>query len=169
MPQTADSPPSTSPEAIRRHYDVGNDFYRLWLDRTCSYSCALWRRAIATTCSRQLSCASWIITLLRRAFSPANGPGRGLRLGRTVAAPGGDAQRRARDRTDLEPVQADWLAAFDDPRIEGRLENWTDHVPVEPYDAILSIGALEHFARPDWTEAAKVEAYRAFSAGVMNG
>jgi cyclopropane-fatty-acyl-phospholipid synthase len=26
--------------AVRHHYDVGNDFYALWLDRRCMYSCA---------------------------------------------------------------------------------------------------------------------------------
>jgi cyclopropane-fatty-acyl-phospholipid synthase len=30
-------------EAIRRHYDVSNDFYRLWLDRRMVYSCAYFR------------------------------------------------------------------------------------------------------------------------------
>lgn len=25
---------------VRSHYDIGNDFYRLWLDKTMSYSCA---------------------------------------------------------------------------------------------------------------------------------
>ncbi|MEN8131817.1 MAG: class I SAM-dependent methyltransferase [Pseudomonadota bacterium] len=29
---------------IRRHYDVGNAFYRLWLDRTMTYSAALWEK-----------------------------------------------------------------------------------------------------------------------------
>src|SRR4051794_23107074 len=32
-----------SSSAIRAHYDVGNDFYRLWLDETMSYSAAMWR------------------------------------------------------------------------------------------------------------------------------
>ena len=27
---------------IQRHYDVGNEFYRLWLDEDMNYSCALW-------------------------------------------------------------------------------------------------------------------------------
>jgi cyclopropane-fatty-acyl-phospholipid synthase len=27
-------------QAVRHHYDVGNDFYALWLDRRCIYSCA---------------------------------------------------------------------------------------------------------------------------------
>jgi cyclopropane-fatty-acyl-phospholipid synthase len=28
---------------IRRHYDLGNDFYRLWLDQSMTYSCAYFR------------------------------------------------------------------------------------------------------------------------------
>ena len=28
---------------VRRHYDLGNDFYRLWLDPTMSYSCAMFQ------------------------------------------------------------------------------------------------------------------------------
>lgn len=29
-----------SKEDIQRHYDVGNDFYKIWLDKTMTYSCA---------------------------------------------------------------------------------------------------------------------------------
>ena len=32
-----------SPKAIAHHYDVSNDFYRLWLDRNMVYSCAYFR------------------------------------------------------------------------------------------------------------------------------
>src|SRR5712671_4640805 len=31
-----------SQDAIAHHYDVGNDFYAMWLDPTMTYSCALW-------------------------------------------------------------------------------------------------------------------------------
>jgi cyclopropane-fatty-acyl-phospholipid synthase len=31
---------AASEENIHRHYDIGNDFYRLWLDREMIYSCA---------------------------------------------------------------------------------------------------------------------------------
>jgi len=34
-----------SRKAISHHYDVGNDFYRLWLDRNMVYSCAYFRDA----------------------------------------------------------------------------------------------------------------------------
>ena len=29
-------------QAIEHHYDVGRDFFRLWLDERMVYSCALW-------------------------------------------------------------------------------------------------------------------------------
>src|SRR5829696_3873616 len=32
---------SEAAAAIRHHYDVGNDFYRLWLDPSLTYSCAM--------------------------------------------------------------------------------------------------------------------------------
>jgi cyclopropane-fatty-acyl-phospholipid synthase len=51
-----------------------------------------------------------------------------------------------------------------DPRVDVRLESWMDHLPTQPYDAVISIGAFEHFARSDWSDAEKVAAYRAFFA-----
>lgn len=35
--------PQQSRQDIAHHYDLGNDFYRLWLDETMSYSCAYFR------------------------------------------------------------------------------------------------------------------------------
>ncbi len=41
--QALESRPSgTSAEAISCHYDVGTEFYRLWLDRNLTYSAARW-------------------------------------------------------------------------------------------------------------------------------
>jgi cyclopropane-fatty-acyl-phospholipid synthase len=37
--------PTRDQAAIRYHYDVGNDFYALWLDRRMVYSCAVFQRA----------------------------------------------------------------------------------------------------------------------------
>src|SRR5262245_31552770 len=42
MATQPETPRGASPDAIRHHYDVGNDFYRLWLDDSLTYSCALW-------------------------------------------------------------------------------------------------------------------------------
>jgi cyclopropane-fatty-acyl-phospholipid synthase len=37
--------PGASAAAIQYHYDIGNDFYHLWLDPTKTYTCALWDSA----------------------------------------------------------------------------------------------------------------------------
>lgn len=34
---------STQREEVCSHYDLGNDFYKLWLDPTLSYSCAYFK------------------------------------------------------------------------------------------------------------------------------
>lgn len=39
---TVTSGPGASAEAIQAHYDISNEFFRLWLDPTLSYSAALW-------------------------------------------------------------------------------------------------------------------------------
>ncbi|MFN2483581.1 MAG: class I SAM-dependent methyltransferase [Candidatus Limnocylindria bacterium] len=42
-------------DAIRFHYDVGNDFYALWLDRRMVYSCGYFRDVHATLDEAQLA------------------------------------------------------------------------------------------------------------------
>src|SRR5690606_9553952 len=39
---------------VRHHYDVGNDFYSLWLDETMSYSCAYFKSLEDTLYQAQL-------------------------------------------------------------------------------------------------------------------
>jgi len=41
--------------AVRFHYDVGNEFYRLWLDKRMVYSCAYFRTADASLDDAQLA------------------------------------------------------------------------------------------------------------------
>ena len=62
----------------------------------------------------------------------------------------------------LSGSQAEYLRARRLPRTEVRVENWLDHEPAEPYDAIISIGAFEHFARTGLTRDERVAAYREF-------
>src|SRR2546423_6259869 len=38
----AEAAPGASAEAVREHYDVSNDFYRLWLGPTMMYTSGLW-------------------------------------------------------------------------------------------------------------------------------
>ncbi|MFW5686852.1 MAG: class I SAM-dependent methyltransferase, partial [Halanaerobium sp.] len=40
--QTAESP-AEEEEGVRKHYDLGNDFFKLWQDETMTYSCAYFK------------------------------------------------------------------------------------------------------------------------------
>ncbi len=163
MQTTTDVPRGSSPEAIRQHYDVSNDFYRLWLDDTMAYSCALWADGDRDDLLEQAQLRKIDYHIHQARVRPGArildvGCGWGTLLRRAVEVHGA---AQAVGLT-LSPNQAAWSAARPDPRVEVRLESWADHQPVAPYDAIVSVGAFEHFARPEWETAEKVAAYRAF-------
>ncbi|GLB47248.1 cyclopropane-fatty-acyl-phospholipid synthase [Philodulcilactobacillus myokoensis] len=42
LPKAGKHTAKADKEDIQKHYDIGNDFYRLWLDKTMTYSCAYW-------------------------------------------------------------------------------------------------------------------------------
>ncbi|TGE38954.1 class I SAM-dependent methyltransferase [Desulfosporosinus fructosivorans] len=44
-----------SKENIQYHYDIGNDFYRLWLDETMTYSCAYFKSPEDTLTQAQIN------------------------------------------------------------------------------------------------------------------
>jgi len=152
--------PGASAEAIQFHYDAGNEFYRLWLDETLTYSCALWggeetleraqlakldyhiEKAHARGCERVLDI----------------GCGWGSALNRLVSSAG---VRSATGLT-LATQQAAHIRRQSWPGVEVRIESWSDHAPAAPYDAIISIGAFEHFARLGVPLEEKVKGYRSF-------
>ena len=113
-----------SPEAIQAHYDVGDSFYRLWLDPTLSYSCALWgpdepddqleaaqRRKIAYhTAQARAQGASRVLDV---------GCGWGAVLRHLVEEAGVD---HATGLT-LSRRQANWASTGKHPRLDVRLEH----------------------------------------------
>lgn len=148
---------------IQRHYDVGNEFYRLWLDEGMSYSCALWEDGQRDD---DLGQAQRRKLAYHVASANAHGKGAVLDIGcgwgallRELTRVHG--VRRAVGLT-LSEAQAQWVRELDMAGVEVRLEGWQDHAPAAPYDAIISIGAFEHFARPGMTSPEKIDAYRTF-------
>jgi cyclopropane-fatty-acyl-phospholipid synthase len=145
--------------AIRDHYDLGNDFYALWLDPQLSYSAAMWSAGddLATAQGRKLD------------YHIANAKAQGKSRVLDIGCGWGAMLRRLVERGGVEHAtgltlsvaQADHVSALGLP-VDVHIQSWTEHEPRQPYDAIISVGAFEHFARIEFSELQKVEAYREF-------
>lgn len=149
-----------SQAAIQHHYDLGNAFYRLWLDENMLYSCALWEPGDDLDAAQRRK----MDYLIREAR--AGGQARVLDIG---CGWGGVLRRLVQTHgvqsahgLTLSAAQAEHIAANAVPGVSARVCDWKDFQPDEPYDAIISIGAFEHFARLEDSEAEKVSAYRRF-------
>jgi cyclopropane-fatty-acyl-phospholipid synthase len=149
--------------AIRYHYDVGNEFYQLWLDRSLTYSCALPNGPGDTLEAAQQ----------RKLRYHADAVGAGGRLSHGVLDIGcgwgsllrqlseGGRVRRAVGLT-LSTQQADFVRSRRYPGVEVRTDSWVSYRPDQSFDGIVTVGAFEHFARPDDDRATKVRLYREF-------
>jgi cyclopropane-fatty-acyl-phospholipid synthase len=62
----------------------------------------------------------------------------------------------------LSSAQVEWIESRKVPRVEVRRESWEDHEATVPYDSIISIGAFEHFVRPEHTSDERISVYREF-------
>ena len=63
----------------------------------------------------------------------------------------------------LSSAQASWIKTHRDEKIVVLQEGWEDYEPVEAFDAIISIGAFEHFVKPDYDREERTGIYRSFS------
>ncbi|WP_037360928.1 SAM-dependent methyltransferase [Amycolatopsis orientalis] len=147
--------------AISHHYDVGNEFFALWLDESLTYSCALRKTEDDSLEEAQEHKLAYHLDAIGAAGAASVldiGCGWGSilqRLTETHHVP------RAVGLT-LSRRQAEFVAAQEYPGAEVLLESWTDYEPGSRFDGIVSIGAFEHFARPDDPPAEKIRVYRHF-------
>jgi cyclopropane-fatty-acyl-phospholipid synthase len=143
--------------AIEAHYDVGRDFYRLWLGADLVYSCALWPgEPDGDLEAAQAAKLAW-----HAASAGAHGAARVLDVG----CGWGAMMRHLRDECGAGEVTGLTLSADQADGTEGldiRLQDWRDHAPEDTYDAIISIGAFEHFARQDLTTSQRRAVYARF-------
>lgn len=143
--------------------DAGEAFYALWLDPMLTYSCALWAEREP---DESLEAAQMRKLDFHVAQARAAGKARVLDIG----CGWGSLLRRLVEVHDvgtavgltLSARQVAWARRLHDPRIDVREENWFDHAPDAPYDAIVTIAAFEQFARPDLPDDQKLAAYRCF-------
>jgi cyclopropane-fatty-acyl-phospholipid synthase len=138
--------PERDAQAVRYHYDVGNEFFALFLDESMTYSCALFSRGAQTLEEAQRA----KLDLVARKLELSAGQ-RVLDVG---CGWGSFAIHAAREYgvtvtgITLSPSQAELArrlvaqAGVAD-RVEIRIADYRE-LTDEPYDAIASIGMAEH-------------------------
>ena len=152
---------SAATRAIRHHYDVGNDFYGLWLDSSLSYSCAIPTAATDTLDVAQQRKLRFHLDAVRADTARSIldvGCGWGAILEQASVEYG---VTRAVGLT-LSEAQTQHIRELALRGVEVRTTNWMDFAPDDRFDGIISIGAFEHFARPDDTPTEKIGIYREF-------
>ena len=161
-PDAVIAPVSASAAAVRSHYDVSNSFYALWLGPSMMYSSGMWDGAGADLERAQQR----KIDFFADRVLPGTGTGRVLDVG---CGWGGTMRRLAGEHgvtsvtgLTLSRAQLAYLAEHPVAGGEARLQDWNDHDPAEPYDAIFSFGAFEHFARDGTTGPQRIAGYRRF-------
>ncbi|MEZ0349364.1 cyclopropane mycolic acid synthase PcaA [Mycobacterium sp. pR1184] len=137
---------------VQAHYDLSDDFFRLFLDPSQTYSCAYFERDDMTLEEAQLAKIDLSLSKL------------GLEPGMTLLDIGcgwGATLRRAIEKYDVNVVgltlsenQAEHVQKSFDQLDTTRtrrvlLEGWEKFD--EPVDRIVSIGAFEHFGRARWS------------------
>jgi cyclopropane-fatty-acyl-phospholipid synthase len=150
---------------VQSHYDLSDDFYRLFLDPTQTYSCAYFERDDMTLEEAQLAKIDLSLGKL------------GLQPGMTLLDVGcgwGATLRRAIERYDVNGIGLTLsknqamhaqksFDEMDSPRSKRvLLQGWEQFH--EPVDRIVSIGAFEHFGFNRYDDFFKM-AYQALPAG----
>ncbi len=144
-PRPGSNDPASSRENIHRHYDLGNDFYALWLDREMIYTCAYYSSPEASLEEAQIAKMEHVCRKLQlrpgqRVVEAGSGWGAlalymARHYGVTVKSYNlsGEQVAFARKRLKEEGLQDRVEFVHADYReIEGR------------YDVFVSVGMLEH-------------------------
>ncbi|MFF8730648.1 class I SAM-dependent methyltransferase [Streptomyces sp. NPDC015171] len=154
---------------IQAHYDIGKEFYALWLDPGLTYSCALWDGITGPPGNTDLL-AKAQHAKLRYHLEQAGVTAGGRLL--DIGCGWGSLLRTATEEVGVRQafgltLSADQYAHVRSLGLSGadvEVQDWRDHEPAEPYDGIVSIGAFEHFTHQDMSRDERIGAYRAFFA-----
>jgi len=137
-------------EAIAYHYDVSNDFYRLFLDERMVYSCAYFRDREDTLDAAQVAKLDLLCRKLRLKA--------GQRLLDVGCGWGGlvmhAAQHYGVDATGITLSEQQFALANEriataglSDRARVRLQDYREVDAAQPYDALVSVGMFEHVGR----------------------
>ncbi|BBX34776.1 cyclopropane-fatty-acyl-phospholipid synthase [Mycolicibacterium mageritense DSM 44476 = CIP 104973] len=136
---------STADE-VRSHYDLSNEFFRLWQDPTQTYSCAYFERDDMTL--EQAQMAKVDLALGKLGLQPGMtlldiGCGWGSTIMRAVEKYDVNVIGLTLSHNQLAHIQQRFVESDSKRSKEVRLQPWEDFT--DPVDRIVSIGAFEHF------------------------
>lgn len=149
--------------AVRHHYDIGNEFFALFLDRSMTYSCAVFSRGATTLEEAQetkleLACQKLGLEPGQRVLDVGCGWGsfaihaatrHGAQvLGITLSEPQAALARRKVEEAGVSD------------RVEIRVADYRE-LGDEPFDAVASIGMVEHVG------ASNIDLYAARLAAML--
>ncbi|HZQ31390.1 MAG TPA: cyclopropane mycolic acid synthase family methyltransferase [Mycobacterium sp.] len=134
-------------DEVRSHYDISNEFFRLWQDPTQTYSCAYFERDDMTLEEAQM--AKVDLALGKLGLQPGMtlldiGCGWGSTIMRAVEKYDVNVIGLTLSKNQKQHIEDHWFANSKSKRhMEVRLQPWEEFD--EPVDRIVSIGAFEHF------------------------
>jgi len=153
-------------ENVHRHYDLGNEFYRLWLDREMVYTCAYFPTPDSTLENAQIAKMDLVCRKLRlqpgeRVVEAGCGWGSlalfmAKQYGVSVRAFNLSTEQVAYARDRATQEELGHLVEF----VEDDYRNMSGR-----YDAFVSVGMLEHVGRADFPSLGRVINRSLTSAG----
>lgn len=147
-------------DSIQHHYDVGNDFYQLWLDERMVYTCAYFQSEnesldVAQAAKLDLICRKLRLEEGHRLLDI--GCGWGALLMHAAVNYGVDATGVTLSEAQAELARERIAAAGLSSRCRVVLMDYRDLPGTERYDRIASVGMMEHVGSqrlPGYFEAA---------------
>ncbi len=137
-------------QAVTHHYDVSNDFYRLWLDERMIYSCAYFTDEDDDLERAQVRKLDMICRKLR--LQPGErlldvGCGWGGLLQYAVETYGVQGTGITLSQPQADAANACFAAAGTADRCQARVLDYRDLEGAEAFDKIVSVGMIEHVGR----------------------
>jgi cyclopropane-fatty-acyl-phospholipid synthase len=172
LPKLSDLEPRVDLEPhfddVQAHYDLSDDFYRLFLDPTQTYSCAYFVRDDMSLQEAQI--AKIDLALSKLDLRPGMtlldvGCGWGATLARAAEQFDVNVVGLTLSKNQAAHVEKLFADAPGDRSKRVLLKGWEQFD--EPVDRIVSIGAFEHFGRERWNDFFKFAHHALPDEGVM--
>lgn len=144
---------------VQVSYDVGNEFFRLWLDKRMNYTCGIYDE------TDDLDEAQVAKLNFLHDYSKITQNGSVLDIG---CGWGANIEFLARDKgikdvhgITLSPAQYEEIKAREIPNVTAHCVNYLDYKPDRLFDAVISICMIEHVVTPEQARSGEhIDLYR---------